>query len=247
MRLELLLESADETQPETILAFYRELLSAEVLVPKSPVASSALQLGAIDAFGFLIAGTADHPVLPVFTSLERLIAWSGEELPFEERSFLALARVAPTQLTIHLNPGAETGKEFNSWELSKLSLGEDALDELLFEICEDTGDGSMEHGALPEDLRSAMPRWASILESYPDVTAGYCALVQSPAGDGALVLFGFEMEDRGPELLQKIEDEIRSAAPDPLGLRTIRIDPAAEDPLAALVRQGELVYTRRSE
>lgn len=238
-RLEELLKLADESKPDSIRAFYLELLRSNLLVPKSPLPLSTSS-PAINSLGFFVAGTEDQPILPVFTSEKYLNDWIGTSSFFELIDFQRLGRILPPDFLLHLNPGADVGKEFNAWEISTLLKGEEAIEELIFELCEDLEQPSVEILDLPPEFASTIERWRGIFEAYESVASALVIAVR--IGEHNLVLVGYFALGISVESAESLERELTEDKV--IDLRIFRLDVSTADPLAEIVQQGDLIFER---
>ncbi|MCI5065112.1 SseB family protein [bacterium] len=142
--LRLLLEAIESPSRSSFENFYLAFLEESFFVPRryqgKPIQNiSIFPTPFLDILGLQ---TRDENFVPIFTSLEELEEWRGEE-PLEHLSLTGreLCKRTPEEWWITLNPAGETGKEFSPWEIERLRHGQDALDELIEDQLRDEARG----------------------------------------------------------------------------------------------------------
>lgn|GEM_PF-4742107 len=191
-------------------AFYLALLSARILIPlreSSPDGGSALVSNLEVAPADLnhlnpqLVQEGDKQILPFFSDLSRVELWSQEPVAVTEMPFSMLLNLASEDLWLHLNPGDEIGKEFSPWELARLRHGREAIDEILGEIADPTGE-SVEIDRQPAELEQLRYHLTLVVESFPEISEAFLISARFLDDEPSRVIVGF----RG------IDSQVRIAA-----------------------------------
>jgi len=130
------MDRAERGLPGALKEFYLQLLKTEVFLPTA-IGSSAddpVREATSDSLNFLNVGDEKKQVIPIFSNKELAAEWSEQTVIGETKQFSSLLWTLPADSWLHLNPGGEVGKELSPWELALLKDGEEAVDEIVFEM-----------------------------------------------------------------------------------------------------------------
>ncbi|MBX7136565.1 MAG: SseB family protein [Oligoflexia bacterium] len=119
--------------------FYLRLPTAMLIAPERYQAqklSDAPQYPD-EFFNFLGVKSQDRVIVPVFTQTQLVEEWSGAYLKHREIAGSELMKRLPEGWWICINPGQEVEKELSPWEIQKLLLGPEEIDEILEELFTD--------------------------------------------------------------------------------------------------------------
>ncbi|MCB0354504.1 MAG: SseB family protein [Bdellovibrionales bacterium] len=151
-----LLQKASDGDTAAARAFYEAFLREQLTVPRRhqtyPL-SNAPQYPSefLDVLG--VASEDGVTTVPVFSSARLVPEWAGNDLLVRTIVGAELLKLIPEGWWITFNPGSDWGKEFSSWEISQLLLGENAIDEVVRECFE----GEIDDQAILEPLSLEIP------------------------------------------------------------------------------------------
>jgi len=191
------------------------LLEAEIFVPLSDrvtedrplIRQIVASLQDSASLNFFTMPVDDRKVLPIFTSAESALEWGQERFVLSSIPFQLLLDLAPGDLWYHLNPGDEVGKEFSPWELERLKLGAEAIDEILSEI-DDSAGNPFEIDRQPEHLQALRQHLMTTLEVYAEIQEAFLVSVRSDPQDPERAVIGFRGERLSEARLTAIRTEL---------------------------------------
>ena len=93
----------------------------------------------------------ERVVVPVFTRASDIEEWCGLPLSYRCYDGASLFSAIPEQWWIVVNPGSEIEKDLSPWEISRLSEGHAAIDELVEELFSDVEHDTLSVGPVAEE------------------------------------------------------------------------------------------------
>lgn len=213
------LSNAADGRPGAAATFFSALLRSTVYLPKHPQGPAkhvrnATIIGktSLSKLGYLTVTTDDFEVLPIFSELDFVGQWAGEELEAEAKELKSLLWVLGPHVMIHLNPGQEVGKELTPWEIEQLRLGEDAIPDLVAALDEDEGEDEILVYSSDPSFDSLKFKLRPILEIYDELREAFLVTVKESESSDAQPVVGLRYAGADPTKRQYIRRELEEAA-----------------------------------
>lgn len=212
--LEALLERAALELPGAAEEFFHSVLDAEVFVPLK--LTGRANSGDVSILGpdgatpeeFVRATFDGRQVIPIFSSHELAESWAENEVVTQRRKFQDLLLLVKGEDFLHLNPGAEFGKEFSPWEIEQLRSGHDAVPEVaataLLSLPKEL---EIDSGA--ELYPELKPKLVILLESYSEVQEAFLIAVCAEGEKDASLMLGLKHEGLKQEKLAQLRQEVQ--------------------------------------
>lgn len=213
-----LLDHASLGKADRIREFLKELLKSQVFIPLSPKTKNDLEPFEVkigentaEALGYLHVEHEGRKLIPIFSEQAFLNAWSPKaELASVKKEFAKLLLGIGSESWIHLNPGQNVGKEFSPWEIGLLKGGEEAIEELVNELC-DVADLGVEvdiHNQFPE----LQGQFRAVLEIYPELKEAFLIAMREGETAPWKPLLGIKRNELKKSKLKYIQEEFKNIA-----------------------------------
>ncbi len=210
------LETAQNGAEENVLAFLAVLLESTVFVPVKnpfdPMLPKPQVFESTQNCELLELNFEGKQIVPIFSEEHLLNQWSEAKFSYTQLPFSRLLQRLQATTWVHLNPGAEFGKQLSPWELERLQQGREAFDEIVTELKENAEDALQ----ITDYSRSAPPKLLSqlrvILESYPQVSEAFFIGTKSEQSDELAPILGLVCSDvrtiRKTELVKELQETV---------------------------------------
>ena len=215
-RIEAALKAASVGSIEILKDFYKLVLNSILYVPavETKHAKKMLEIGQdnFENLGLVVVDVDGKKVLPCFTRIELLKAWTDREEPLAiKKQFVTLLTLCNEEVWLHLNPGDEWGKEFSPWEISLLRQGEDSIADIIQELKEEEN-SEIEVKFAGEEYDDLRHRLRIVFEAYTEVEEAF--LVEVDYGDDTQPkpLLGLVLSEVGESRKQSLGEEIDMCA-----------------------------------
>mgnify|MGYP002381663169 CR=1 FL=1 len=198
--------------PVALEEFYNLILNSDIFVPERlqdfPIKNEASY--PTELFNLLGIREGEESYIPVFSNKDFIKEWSEQELTFRTVSFNSILQLCPDHWNILLNASQGTEKLFTFWEIEKLRLGKESIEEIILELLSDNSFEPTTKTIPDTDLIELKKALSEYSESKDTISSLY--LVEEENDSQRQVLLGAEIHDSNKEILFKIESELSQIA-----------------------------------